>query len=816
MPLREGLLTALWLPVAALLLAPAASALAPPQTGASALSEANYVIEARVEDAPPSEIDDGEHKMLTGSLTLTWTNRSGQSAADMWFHLYLNAYANNRSLHLTESKGLLRGFKMTRGYGWQEVKRLTVDGVDLTEAITFRVPRGGAMFDRTLFSVDLPAPVPDGGQAEVVIEWESRLPRVRRRTGTKDDFIFLSHWFPKLAVFEGERGWRAHSFHMNTEFYADYGTYDVTLDLGAEYAGKVAGSGVRAGEPRVDGDRVVTRFLAPSPEDREAMDEALAGTPGAARPVRVHGFAWTADPDYEVFERTFKWDEWAARYGDAVDEAARAFGKPAEELAGRDVLIRVMVHPEHADQAERHWRATAATLFFYGLWYGTYPYAELTAVDPAWGARGAGGMEYPTIFTCGSRMFTEPSMYTPESVTVHEAGHQFWYGLVGNNEPEAAWLDEGFNSFSDSETLWREYGPRIATTSYSRLPVRGRAPVPLPGGSPVADTVALKRFQAPNPIRFALDEAERKLPENWSWLAPRTLSMRPLAFEGPVAFWRDLPGLTFVEEESDPRWGDRSGYLRDPDSDPIETNVWDYVDGRSYGTNSYPRTAVALRSLQAVVGREPFLRGMRKFSLDWRYRHPYPEDFYLAFQDGADRQLQWYFDAVFRGTDTIDWSVQVRQTKEPESEGWFRCEDGTWTADCSPEALAEAAVSEAGEEVETDTDERPYLYDVVLRRRGGLALPVKVRVTFEDGEMRDFEWSREEQLAKRWWRLPLGGGEVKIASVIIDPERLWFLDQDMSDNQWFGTPDRLAPARWGERALARSSAVLQWMMAIGG
>ena len=83
------------------------------------------------------------------------------------------------------------------------------------------------------------------------------------------------------------------------------------------------------------------------------------------------------------------------------------------------------------------------------------------------------GMEYPTLFTAGTGLFTQPDEYRPESVTIHEAGHQFWYGLVGNNEFEAAWLDEGFNSYTDSEVLWRVYGPRRATTDYARVPVDG-------------------------------------------------------------------------------------------------------------------------------------------------------------------------------------------------------------------------------------------------------------------------------------------------------------------------------------------------------
>ena len=492
----------------------------PQDAGDGRSSEADYVIRARVDDAEPTDLDDGVQKQLSGSMSLTWRNGSGEAVSDLWFHLYLNAYANNRSLHMTEAQGRLKGTKVDRGFGWQEIRSLKVGDVDLTDALTFRVPDSRAPLDRTLFSVDLPEPVPAGGEVTVEIEWESRLPRVRRRTGTKGDFIFLSHWFPKLAVYEGGRGWRAHPFYMNTEFYADYGTYDVTLDLPEEYTGKVAASGKRvSAEALADGGtRSATSRL--RPRTRTYADPVAARGSGlrAARPrlrldrgPRLHRLR--AALRVERVGEPPRGRRWR--------EVASALGLEPADLVGREVLVRVMVHPEHAAQAERHWRATCATLFYYGLWYGAYPYSELTAVDPAWGARAAGGMEYPTIFTCGSRMLTRPRMYTPESVTVHEAGHQFWYGLVGNNEPEAAWLDEGFNSFSDSETLFREYGARRAASTYSGLPMWGIAPSAAPGSRSLEGTVSLQSVGFPNPIRFGLDQLDVSVSKDLQWLVAR-------------------------------------------------------------------------------------------------------------------------------------------------------------------------------------------------------------------------------------------------------------------------------------------------------
>ena len=81
-----------------------------------------------------------------------------------------------------------------------------------------------------------------------------------------------------------------------------------------------------------------------------------------------------------------------------------------------------------------------------------YPYGHITIVDPAWQS-GSGGMEYPTLFTGGSRWLAPRGVSSPEGVTVHEAGHQFWYGIVATNEFEHAWMDEGFNTYSTGRAL---------------------------------------------------------------------------------------------------------------------------------------------------------------------------------------------------------------------------------------------------------------------------------------------------------------------------------------------------------------------------
>ncbi|MEM7306781.1 MAG: M1 family metallopeptidase [Planctomycetota bacterium] len=717
---------------------------------------------------------DGETKVLTGQASVSWTNRSNDEVADAWFHLYWNAFANNRSTHLTESKGMLRDHEIEEGWGWSRVTSVAaVDAsgtrVDLMPTFRYRRPDDGNEEDRTVFSVDLPAAVAPGASFTLELEWESQIPRVRRRAGYKDDFLLAAHWFPKLGVYENGRGWNCHQFHMNTEFFSDYGTYDVELDLPPEYHGKVFGSG-RLESETIKLGRNIARFFAPSKLDRGRSDAF-----GEA-PV-VHGFTWTADPRFVAKTTTFEPSAWIDRFPDEVAFAREHLGDEAIEL--RRVDVTTLMHPERSDQAERHFEATSAALFFYGLWFGEYPYEHITVIDPPWGGRAAGGMEYPTLFTSGTRLFTTEDMYQPESVTVHEAGHQFWYGLVGNNEFEAAWLDEGFNSYTDSEVLWRVYGPRRGTTTYAAVPVDGVPLASLDADGKMGQLLSL-----------------REIP------APFGLPVRPVQSSGLLDWWRDQPAFTFVRSWSDPRWNDRTRYLGDAGSDPIDTWAFEHVDRPSYGANSYPRTAVALRTLQHVVGDGPFLRGMRHFAEEWRYRHPYPDDFFRTFQEGAGVDCAWYFEEVFRTTHRGDWQVEVDQRRSPGDLGLFQGEGG--------EFLERPALDDEGGD-----DDAPWQVEVTLRRDGALSLPIPLRLTFDDGTVHELVWTREEQLERAWKRLSFEG-DAKLISAQLDPNRRVFLDADVSNNAWYDAVDPVTPWRWGERVLAQVQTYLHWIGGLGG
>jgi len=118
-------------------------------------------------------------------------------------------------------------------------------------------------------------------------------------------------------------------------------------------------------------------------------------------------------------------------------------------------------------------------------------------------------------------------------------------------------------------------------------------------------------------------------------------------------------------------------------------------------------------------------------------------------------------------------------------------------------------------EVEED-QAQPWEYDVVVRAHGSLSLPLVIEVTYEDGEDVRFLWTREQQETQRWLKLPLEPGQRKLKSVVVDPERLYYVDTNMSNNQWFEERERIAPLRWGERVWTQYSQLLHWYSSIGG
>ncbi len=338
---------------------------------------------------------DPETYTLTGQQTAVYHNRTANPILTLVFHLYLNAFRSADTLWMHESGLGMRGYGFDpNAPGWIRIDRLTLaDGTVLSVKALDD--------DETLVEVTLPQPVASGASVTVDIDFTAQFPKAFARTGWADggDFIFGGQWFPKFGVWEAG-AWNAHPFHANSEFYADFGRYDVALTLPQGWI--VAATGTCAPTITANADGTATHtFVA----------------------EHVIDFAWTASPKFREMTR---------------------------KVEGIDV--RVVYYPRQRAMARRALVATVDALPLYNAWFGTYGkglYPQLTVVIVPPDAGGAGGMEYPTLFSVGAMGGVMPAcLRMIEVEAVHELGHQWFQSVVATNEAEEPWLDEGFTDYA--------------------------------------------------------------------------------------------------------------------------------------------------------------------------------------------------------------------------------------------------------------------------------------------------------------------------------------------------------------------------------
>ncbi|MEZ4363294.1 MAG: M1 family metallopeptidase [Kofleriaceae bacterium] len=371
---------------------------------------------------------------IEGKERLTWRNRSDRQVGAVYLHLYLNAFAGSGSTFFTEKRTLGFDFRSdvdVKEGEWGHIELGRVQQGDAPVPWTFVQPDGGPATDQTVVRLDLPEPVAPGGTLTLDLTFQDQLPRVIARTGYFGTFHLVGQWFPKIGVLElpGERGateprWNCHEFHLHSEFYADYGLFDVKLTVPKGFT--VGATGEEQGEPVERNGLVTHRFVQGD----------------------VHDFAWTAD----------------SRTAPPLVDTWTGPGSP-------EVKVRVLFPPEYRASAAPALQATKDALTYFSSTLGPYPYKTVTVVIPPMNADEAGGMEYPTFFTAIG-MAEVPAntlaSYALEFVTIHEFGHGYFYGLLGSNEFEEPMLDEGLNDYWDQRMMRARGQPVHLTTRWLR------------------------------------------------------------------------------------------------------------------------------------------------------------------------------------------------------------------------------------------------------------------------------------------------------------------------------------------------------------
>lgn len=382
----------------------------------SAINSATAMSQRVVHYEIDAKYDPKKHA-LDATETLTYHNLTGQPQDTFPFHLYLNAFQPTSTF---AREGKLEGTRDEdfetwdpKFYGDDEIKKFeVVDQGDFTSQLQFIHPDDDNKDDKTVVQVHLPKPIPPEGYVQFKIRFHDQFPQTVARTGWYRDFLLAGQWFPKVGVW-WHGAWNCHQFHATTEFFADFGVYDVKITLPQNQV--IGASGVEVSNVNnPDGTKTLTYH----------GDD-------------IHDFAWTASPHFKDYYETFQ----------------GSMGS---------VKVRVMLQPSHWDQAERHGRIVDETMSHFDKWYGPYPYKTLTVVDPEPGSA-SGGMEYPTFITGGTAWWMPKGVLATEQVVEHEFGHQYWYAMVATNEFEDAWMDEGINQYTEAKVMDSIYGRNTST-----------------------------------------------------------------------------------------------------------------------------------------------------------------------------------------------------------------------------------------------------------------------------------------------------------------------------------------------------------------
>jgi len=659
---------------------------------------------------------DPAQKMLTGRETIRWTNTSREAIPDFWFHLYWNAFKNEKSALMTEAlhdepTGTFHGDTRVKDgdWGWIDVEKIRLaDGTDLTGAMQFMTPdEPRHADDQTVMRVKLPQPLQPGETLSLELNFKAKVPKTVRRSGYYHNGYFIGQWFPKPGVYQEGKGWNCHQYHLNSEFFADFASFLVHITVPENYVVGASGKEISA---RTD-----------------AKSKTATHTYSQDR---IHDFAWTTDPDYIKIERDFSAEKEvsAAEYR----EIAGTLRLPLEAVKLPDVKMILLINPEHRAQADRHFKALRTALKYYGLWYGPYPYAQVTLVDPPFRS-GSGGMEYQTLFTAGTQVMPSPQANSPEMVIIHEFGHGYWYGLSASNEFEEAWLDEGINTYSTGKVLQKAYGP-------------GAIPLTLFG-------FPLTRYSG---------------------------------------------RLKYADRETD-----RAAAIQVVKTDPVVTASWKFYDPMSYAMNVYMRASTNLLTLENIIGKEAMLRVMRAFHTRFRFRHPVTADFIATVNEISGRNMNWLFDELFFGTREWDYAVASVSSREVKtSRGVFDGKD-----------RKNEVTSRTARDLDKKNKKTVYRSLVRIQRLGdarpGPGVKLKIITAFEDGSQKVNYWDGQDS----WTEFSFAGAS-KIAYARLDPDNVFLIDRDLSNNSYIVKAKTAGTLRWTGKLLFWIQNLLQFASAL--
>jgi hypothetical protein len=523
--------------------------------------------------------------------TLVYVNQSPDTLHDFYVHQHLNAFRPGSKWSATdEREGRVR-FQRLRDpdYAYERFTSVpTCDGVSTV------VDYPGAP-DSTIAHFRLPRALAPGDSVTVALGWDARPSTVPRRQARRGRSFDFAQWFPKPAVYD-RGGWEPHALVPAGELYGEYGDYDVTMIVRADQV--IGSTGVPvSGDPGWGGAlrSGVMRDGRLAYGSSGTPDAASVAVPSGYKAVRfvardVHHFGWSTSPDY--------------RYEGGV--YVRATPATGSRAASWDT---VSIHALYRKGDEAEWgggqavERTRRALAWLESRYGPYAYPQMTVLHRIEG----GGTEFPMLQMNGS---------ASQGLILHEGGHVFSYGILGNNEWRSGWMDEGLTEY---QTEWAQ--------GFTR-----------PERAAQAEPLALVLGVRPTPPR------EPARPRGYAARA-----VRPSAFdETPLdQYALDLRGR----------------------SAPVGLQGEQFRDFGTYNQMIYTRAAMMYGALRDVMGDSAFTRFLHTYYSRWALRHVDEAAMRSSAEAASGRDLGWFFDQWVHRTGLIDYEVTgARITRRPQ--GW--------------------------------------------------------------------------------------------------------------------------------------------------
>ena len=356
---------------------------------------------------------DSSLRILRGAERISYKNNSPDALTEIYMHLWTNAFSSNK----TPFADNMLKLDKTEFYFANEDER---GGYD---SLSFEVREKSVEWEYLegqpdIVKIKLASPLAPGGTTYINIKFKSRIPKLFSRTGYDNGDLHMTYWYPKVAVYDHE-GWHPISYYAQGELYSDFAEYSIELNVPADLklfsTGKV--SDLREGSNGINKYEIKAK--------------------------NVVDFAWFAIPNRRVQEKEFI-------------------------INDRTINLNV-VGPKEADVL---WldamNYLTESVKYYSEWIGDYPYDQLTLIQD----KNHSGMEYPQIITASHK----GTAHSLDYIINHEVGHQWFFGVLGFNEREHAWMDEGLTTYGEHRYTRNKYGMDAYTKMVPSF-MRGSVPV---------------------------------------------------------------------------------------------------------------------------------------------------------------------------------------------------------------------------------------------------------------------------------------------------------------------------------------------------